>query len=389
MGFSVKQRRALNSELKPSAIRTRQRQGRELSYIEGWHAIAEANRIFGPDGWNRETVETKCLLGRERQGQYEAVYVARVRITVRASDQTVTRDGIGSGEAQGETLGEVHDKAIKTAETDATKRALATFGKPFGLSLYLSKHQPTNPQPRAADLPSPLGRRRTLQRLGANGRFYVEKTHAPVLDPDLERTMQQRFAKPDQPSGSSTIAQSHPEEIQVPTVPTEREEDVSPRPTMPEQSALSRLPSMPDAFEATALDRMAPVPVPSTLPEPDSATAIIAETPSPMLLPRPARRREPGHLRYVATQPCLLCGRTPSDAHHLKFAQPRAMSRKVSDEFTVPLCRTHHRQLHDSGNEIAWWIDMDIDPLPIAQDLWAESTGAQGHRKIESARGKN
>jgi len=91
-----------------------------------------------------------------------------------------------------------------------------------------------------------------------------------------------------------------------------------------------------------------------------------------MLLPRPARRREPQHLRYVATQPCLLCGRTPSDAHHLKFAQPRAMSRKVSDEFTVPLCRTHHRQLHDSGNEVAWWIDMDIDPLPIALDLWRE-----------------
>ena len=99
MGFSVKQRRALNSELKPAVIRTRQRQGRELSYIEGWHAIAEANRIFGPDGWNRETVETKCLLGRERQGQYEAAYVARVRITVRAADRDHP-DGIGSGEAQ-------------------------------------------------------------------------------------------------------------------------------------------------------------------------------------------------------------------------------------------------------------------------------------------------
>jgi hypothetical protein len=71
-------------------------------------------------------------------------------------------------------------------------------------------------------------------------------------------------------------------------------------------------------------------------------------------------------------EPCLLCGRTPSDAHHLRFAQPRALGRKVSDEFTVPLCRTHHRQLHQSGNEVAWWADMGIDPLPIAQDLWAE-----------------
>ncbi|MGD9711495.1 MAG: Rad52/Rad22 family DNA repair protein [Thermomicrobiales bacterium] len=388
MGFSVKQRRALNSDLKPSVIRTRQRQGRELSYIEGWHAIAEANRIFGPDGWNRETVETKCLLGRERQGQYEAVYVARVRITVRATDQTVTRDGIGSGEAQGESLGEAHDKAIKTAETDATKRALATFGKPFGLSLYLGKHQPTNPQSKTADLPSPVGRRRTLQQLGANGRFYVEKSPAPVLDPDLERALQQRLAKPDQPSGSLTTAPSHTEEIQVPTVPTGQEDDVvSSSPVAADQSASPA--SAPGQPRATPLDRMASIAVPSTPREPHSAGAAIAEAPSPMLLPRPARRREPGHLRYVATQPCLLCGRTPSDAHHLKFAQPRAMSKKVSDEFTVPLCRTHHRQLHDSGNEIAWWIDMDIDPLPIAQDLWAESTGAQGHQKAKSTSGKN
>lgn len=377
MGFSVKQRRALNSELKPSAIRTRQRQGRELSYIEGWHAIAEANRIFGPDGWNRETVETKCLLGRERQGQYEAVYVARVRIIVRAADQTVTRDGIGSGEAQGDSLGEAHDKAIKTAETDATKRALATFGKPFGLSLYLGKH----PRTRTAGFPSPVRRRRTLQRLGPNGRFYVEKTPAPVLDPDLDRARQQRLA--DQPEASQTTVQRSAEEIKVPIVPTGQEEALSPNPTTLKPSPLS--PATPVQPETTSPDRIANIADPHTLGA--SAEAAVAE--SPMLLPRPARRREPGHLRYVATQPCLLCGRTPSDAHHLKFAQPRALSRKVSDEFTVPLCRTHHRQLHDSGNEIAWWIDMDIDPLPIAQDLWTESTGAPSHRKTESASGTN
>ncbi|MGE3149964.1 MAG: hypothetical protein AB7K04_12945, partial [Pseudorhodoplanes sp.] len=106
-----------------------------------------------------------------------------------------------------------------------------------------------------------------------------------------------------------------------------------------------------------------------------------------LLLPRTPRRREPAHLKYVATQPCLLCGRTPSDAHHLRFAQPRALGRKVSDEFTVPLCRTHHRQLHQGGDEVQWWMDMDIDPLPIARDLWKESRGKVA--AAESSIGQN
>jgi hypothetical protein len=114
------------------------------------------------------------------------------------------------------------------------------------------------------------------------------------------------------------------------------------------------------------------LPVVSPEPLPDSRQANDAPSVSPMLINRPIRRREPLHLKFVGQQPCLLCSRTPSDAHHLKFAQPRALGRKVSDEFTVPLCRIHHRQLHESGNEIAWWIDMDIDPLPIAQGLWEE-----------------
>ena len=87
------------------------------------------------------------------------------------------------------------------------------------------------------------------------------------------------------------------------------------------------------------------------------------------------RRRNKAHLQFVASQPCLLCNRRPSDAHHLRFAQPQAIGRKVSDEFTVPLCRTHHRQLHRSGNEARWWqaMDQDVDPLEIAKSLWDES----------------
>jgi hypothetical protein len=89
-------------------------------------------------------------------------------------------------------------------------------------------------------------------------------------------------------------------------------------------------------------------------------------------LPKTSRRRDKRHLRFVASQPCLVCRRMPSDPHHLRFAEPRALGCKVSDEFTVPLCRTHHRALHDSGDERAFWHNVGIDPLPIARGLWSE-----------------
>jgi hypothetical protein len=82
------------------------------------------------------------------------------------------------------------------------------------------------------------------------------------------------------------------------------------------------------------------------------------------------RLRDKDHRKFVASQPCLVCGRSPADAHHLRFAQPRALGRKVSDEFTVPVCRVHHRELHRHGDEAAWWQKTKIDPLPIARRLW-------------------
>jgi hypothetical protein len=84
----------------------------------------------------------------------------------------------------------------------------------------------------------------------------------------------------------------------------------------------------------------------------------------------PRRLRDKAHLKFVASQPCLICGRSPVDAHHLRFAQPRAMGLKVSDEFTVPLCRTHHRDNHSSGDEVAWWERRAIDPLATSRMLW-------------------
>jgi hypothetical protein len=87
------------------------------------------------------------------------------------------------------------------------------------------------------------------------------------------------------------------------------------------------------------------------------------------------RHRDKTHLRFVALQPCLLCGRSPTDPHHLRFAQPRAMGRKNSDEFVVPLCRTHHRQNHQVGDEVSWWKQTKIDPLKVALRLWQVSRG--------------
>jgi ERF superfamily len=82
------------------------------------------------------------------------------------------------------------------------------------------------------------------------------------------------------------------------------------------------------------------------------------------------RLRDKDHLKFVSKQPCLVCGREPSDAHHLRFAQPRALGRKVSDEFTIPVCRLHHRELHRHGDEAAWWAGVKIDPVPVALALW-------------------
>jgi ERF superfamily len=94
---------------------------------------------------------------------------------------------------------------------------------------------------------------------------------------------------------------------------------------------------------------------------------------SALALPEQRRIRDRNHVRSVAKQACLICGRQPSDAHHLRFAQHRALGRKVSDEFTVPLCRGHHREVHRFGDEVAWWRKSGIDPTVTARTLWLQS----------------
>jgi hypothetical protein len=94
---------------------------------------------------------------------------------------------------------------------------------------------------------------------------------------------------------------------------------------------------------------------------------------SALAFPEPRRVRDRDHIRYVARQPCLICGRQPSDAHHLRFAQHPALGRKVSDEFTVPLCRGHHREIHRCGDEAGWWSTVGIEPTAAARVLWLKT----------------
>jgi hypothetical protein len=107
---------------------------------------------------------------------------------------------------------------------------------------------------------------------------------------------------------------------------------------------------------------------------PASATRKEDKTVSPISKLQRIRNKE--HLKFIAGQPCLVCGKQPSDAHHLRFAQARALGRKVSDEFTVPLCRAHHREIHRQGNELKWWENIKIDPLAAAERFWTQTRDA-------------
>jgi hypothetical protein len=112
-----------------------------------------------------------------------------------------------------------------------------------------------------------------------------------------------------------------------------------------------------------------------------NATTVIKIDKSILKFGEVRRHRDKTHLRFVALQPCLVCGRAPSDPHHLRFAQPRALGRKTSDEFVVPLCRTHHRQNHQVGDEAAWWKPTGIDPILVANRLWAISRGVVDRKR--------
>lgn len=157
--FDHDQIKALSAPLNREHVKSRSQAGRSLSYIEGWHAIAEANRIFGYDAWDRE-LRDLTLLGEPRlvDGKHRVGYRATVRVTVKVGERTIIRDGSGFGSGIDKDVDQAHESALKEAETDAMKRALMTFGNPFGLALYdkeqkdvASAPKQPAPQPKKAD----------------------------------------------------------------------------------------------------------------------------------------------------------------------------------------------------------------------------------------------
>ena len=217
----------------------------------------------------------------------------------------IVRESCGAGESNAASPGQAHEFAAKAAETDATKRALSTFGNSFGLSLYAGPGDPSARRSAPALVADP----------GNRGR---QAGHAPLTNGHGFHAGESSLPPPAE-SVSSNVDET--------------------------------------AGEASTERR----PIDKSL----------------LAIPEVKRLRDKDHLKFVATQPCLVCGRLPAEAHHLKFSQPSAMGRKVSDAFTVPLCALHHRDLHSTGNELSWWERKNIDPVPMANDLWNVSHGRE------------
>jgi len=372
MPFTDTQIKALSNKLSAKHVRTRQANGLTLSYIEGWHAIAEANRIFGHDAWDRQTMTVKCVWEGLWRGRNACSYIARVRVRVRAGDAEICREGCGSGHGTGLNPGEAHESAIKEAETDAMKRALTTFGNPFGLALY-DKEQHNVRGKRVT-----RGQRRSEQAvswvlLSAEGEL-VSIHEDPVdyckaLRQLLEATSTLDRLRALWQRNLATLAMLRQN---LPMLKSDKDEHYTSILTSLYQRRLREIreeaPSLPNTAEKTET-RPA-----YHQPEPPRANGTQGQIDkSALQIDAPRRLRDKAHLRHVAAQPCLICGRAPSHAHHLRFAQPRALGRKVSDEWAVPLCASHHRGLHDAGNEERWWKEQGIDPIGHAVRLWGKT----------------
>jgi DNA repair and recombination protein RAD52 len=195
MTFTTDQIALLKAPLDRSHVKQRAQAGRQLSYIEGWHAIAEANRIFGFAEWARELRDIRQLgEPREGDGKWRVAYMATVRITVAVEGGAVVRDGTGYGSGIDRDLGSAHESALKEAETDAMKRALMTFGNPFGLALYDKEQREVadtlaKPAAPAVDrILTMIGRASDAIELGKwMASAKVLDAMAPMLADDLER----------------------------------------------------------------------------------------------------------------------------------------------------------------------------------------------------------
>jgi hypothetical protein len=372
MAFSEAQLKNLEAKLNSKYVKTRRVHDTTLAYVEGWHVIAEANRIFGYDAWDRHTFSTRCVWSGSTSSQYGSAYIAKVRIAVRAGALTITREGCGSGHAKAFSPGEAHELALKAAETDATKRALATFGNPFGLALYdrelagVTNRKALMPKsdeyrgPWLLSLPSGAG-----QSFDRSDEFLAALRKALTDTADIE----QLFA----------IWERNVDAVRAINKHTNRS---TPRGVIA-QNLVAHLKS-----RAIALAKQGGEPAPKGLPQTQNGSRPKVDK-SVLAIPELKRVRSKEHLRFVATQPCLICGRTPAHAHHIRYAQPRGVALKVSDEFTVPLCAIHHSENHTTGDERRWWQERKIDPLAVASSLWRESKGASTEQETSADQRKN
>jgi DNA recombination protein Rad52 len=357
MAFTDSQVRQLKAKLDPRYVKTRSANGTNLSYVEGWHAIAEANRIFGFDAWDRKTISTARVWSGQSGQVYSAAYTAKVRVSVRAGDIVIVREGSGTGEGRASTPGQAHELALKGAETDATKRALATFGNPFGLALY------------------------DREQAGVR-KARMLKSSAPVGPWVLHSPAGEQEASFDQPSEfAAALRKAMSEASDIEILFAIWEQNVDRVRALNKWLKQDHLPNSGVAPQLVAhLKRCA-----IALVKPHAAgteeTSSQAHNgigrqkidKSVLTISEPKRHRSKEHLQCVAQQPCLICGRSPSHAHHIRFAQSKGLALKVSDEFTVPLCAIHHSENHSTGDERNWWQKHNIEPLAIARRLWEES----------------
>jgi DNA recombination protein Rad52 len=200
IGVSPQQVAALSAPLDRANVRQREQGRSRVSYMEGWQVIAEANRIFGFDGWQRQTIAVRCVaqaertIGRDQKPGWGVTYTARVRITVTAGGLTpLLREGTGAGHGIDVDLGQAHESAIKEAETDAMKRALMTFGNPFGLALYDKQQREVTSSATAAPIASPRTRPAEVAP-GPQPQSPAQPEVDPSLDPLDPGTIQQILA---------------------------------------------------------------------------------------------------------------------------------------------------------------------------------------------------
>ena len=371
MEFSEQQVRQLKAKLKARYVKTRQAEGALLHYVEGWHTIAEANRIFGFDAWDRRTMSAKCVHS-ERSGRtHFAAYVAKVRVSVRAGTITIVREGSGMGEGAAPTPGKAHELALKAAETDATKRALATFGNPFGLALY-DREQAGVGKPRCEK---------------ANISISEPQESGPWVLRLATGSPQLTFERPETFADELRKAMSQARDIEAlfavweQNVESVRAINRCLRDEAPVGAGIAK--DLVAHLKACAIGLAQPVePAASQIERGALSNGECASKDSHHKIDKSVltfgeqkRIRSKEHLRFVAQQPCVICGRKPAHAHHVRYAQPKGIALKVSDEFTVPLCAVHHDENHHTADERRWWKDHRIDPLGVARDLWNATSG--------------